>query len=158
MTLQQRREVRVEQHVPAQDEAGVARAQEVAHPADRAAGVQQLGLHGEAQAHARGAVTPRGLHQQLRQVVRVDHHLLDAVPGQERQLVGDQRDPAHRQGWLGAQLRERTQAGPEPRRHDHAAHGSSGSWKTSSASGASAASRAAAARAARRSARMLAGR
>ena len=153
----QRAEVDVEQHVAADEQARVALAQERRDAPDAAAGVEQLGLAREGERDAGRAVAARRGLEALGEVMGVDDHLAHAVVREQRELVGDQRDPAHRHGRLRQQVGERAQPRAEPRGDDHRAHGDSGSSWRSAARSATRASRALARAAARRSWRTVVG-
>ena len=94
--------------------------------------------HRPHQAHRPPLGVEEVLHEEAQyvgQTVQIDRHLANAVGCQQPQGVGHQGKSANRHGGLGSQLRERPQTGSESGRHDHRAHGVSGSDAISSASG-----------------------
>ena len=128
-------EVDVEQHVAAHEQTRIALAQKRGDAPDPTARIEQLALARERERHAGRAVAPRGALEPLREVVGVHDYLVHAVVGEQRELIGDQRDAADGQRGLGQQLGERAQPGAQARGDDHRAHGDSGSsWNNAARS------------------------
>ncbi len=148
-------QIEVEDHVAPEDHAGVAFSQEARDSADCTSGVEQLRLVGEVKLHMGRTPALGGGDQGLGKMVEVDHHLVDASPGEECQGIGDHGDPAHRDRRLRPMLGEGVKAGAEARCDDHPAHADSGSAWTRSASRARLGSRQATRAAAPRRARTV---
>src|SRR6185295_2748592 len=81
----------------------------------------------------RGAVAER-LAERVTLVVEIDDHVADAVPAQEREVVGDEGSAGELDERLRAIERERPQARTEPGGEHHRLHRDSGQGRAANSS------------------------
>ena len=122
----QRRQIRVEQHVAGDDQAGVALAQKIRDAPNAAPGVEQLRFDRKAQFHVQRAMAPGRVHQDVGKVMGVDDDFRHAVAREQRERVGDERNAAHGKGGFRAEFGQRSKPGAQPGGDDHRSHDSSG--------------------------------
>ena len=97
-------------------------AEEVADVAHAAGGAQQLAPRGCRRARRRTPTRRRTAADQVREVVQVRDHVVEAVPRQQAQDVLHHRPAEDRHHRLRHLVGERPQPGAEPRRQHHRLH------------------------------------
>ena len=122
----QRRQIRVEQHVAGDDQAGVALAQKIRDAPDAAPGIEQLCFDRKAQIDAQRAMAAGRVHQDVGKVMGIDDDFRHAMAREQRERVGDEGNAAHGEGGFRAEFGEWPKPGSQSGGDDHRPHSSSG--------------------------------